>query len=64
MFIYFNLTDVCTSQEEHIEIPTENDNNNLNVIRTLVNSCLRNKLTKEQCFDIISDVLINDINNK
>lgn len=60
----FSLTKASTNQEEHIQIPTENDNNTLNVIRTLVNSCLKKRLTKEQCFDIIADLMINDDNNK
>jgi hypothetical protein len=61
----FSLTKANTNEKENIQIPADNDNNNtLNVIRTLVNSCLKNRLTKEQCFDIISDLLSNNVENK
>jgi uncharacterized protein (UPF0128 family) len=60
----FNLTRISTNQAEYIQVATENDNNTLNVIRTLINSCLKNMLTKEQCFDIIADLLTNNVDNK
>lgn len=55
----FNLIKISTNEVGNVQASFENDNNTLNVIRTLVNSCLNNRLTKEQCFDIISDLISN-----
>lgn len=60
----FDLTTILVNEEEHIQITTDNDGETLSVIRTLVNSCLKNRLTKEQCFDIIADLLIDNTDNK
>ena len=60
----FNLISKPINQGDFIKITTKNDNNTINVIKTLVSSCLKKRLTKEQCFDIIADLLVSDIDDK
>ena len=60
----YNLIDTSVNQEEYLQISMDNDDTTINVIKTLVNSCLKKRLTKEQCFDIIADLLINDDDKK
>lgn len=62
----FNLNDICVKQKGFIQESSSinSDYDKLNLIKTLINSCLNKVVTKEQCFDIIASLLIENIDNK